>query len=148
MIPRAFVALAATGLVVAATTAASRADSSASAQQLQQGHKVVTVTIVFQCAGTRSVSPWQVRVAQGDEIDWVLDPSSDATEFEIKKKTDPQAWLFLEERPERGRRDRPFRGRQMRGGARGRHPYNIEAQCANPDGTTRTEVIDPDIIVD
>lgn len=144
---RAFAALAASGLLIVTTAAASRPDSSRVARQ-QSAAKVVTVTIVFQCSGTRSVSPWQVRVAQGDEIDWVLDPSSDVTEFEIKKKTEPQSWLFLEERPEKGRKDRAFRGRQMRAAARGTHPYNIEALCPNADGTTRTELIDPDIIVD
>lgn len=144
---RVFAALAGSALLIVATTAASRADAVGVAQQ-QPAAKVVTVTIVFQCAGTRSVSPWQARVAQGDEIDWVLDPTSDVTEFEIKKKTEPQSWLFLEERPEKGRKDRAFRGRQMRAAARGTHPYNIEAQCTNADGTTRTELIDPDIIVD
>ena len=113
-----------------------------------QAARVVTVTIVFQCAGTRSVSPWEVHVDQGDEIDWVLDPSSDVTDFEIKKKRVLQRWLFQNDHPARGRRDDPARGRQMRGGSDGTHAYNIEAPCPGPGGSTRVEVIDPDIIVD
>lgn len=144
---RILAAAAVVGIVGIAT--AVRAESIAGTQGQSRGAgNVVTVTILFQCAGTRSVTPWQVRVAQGDDIDWVLDPASDVTEFEIKKKNAQQHWVFRDERSERGRRDRPFRGRRMRDGARGTHPYNIEAQCPNPDGTTHTAVVDPDIIVD
>lgn len=125
-----------------------RLPESRATQAQGQAPQSVTVTIVFQCAGTRSVTPWNARVAQGGEVEWVLDPSSDVAEFEIKKKRTLQRWLFQNEASHRGRRDQPARGRQMRSGAQGRHAYNIEAQCPGPGGSTRTEVIDPDIIVD
>jgi hypothetical protein len=114
----------------------------------QGGAQTHTVTIVFQCGGTRSVSPWQLRIRQGDNVDWVLDDASDVTEFEIVKKRTLQRWIFDDGRPSRGRRGEPARGRGMRQNARGTHAYNIEAMCPGPGNSMQKAVIDPDIIVD
>jgi hypothetical protein len=126
---------------VGATLPASRPASAASAETL-------TVTIVFQCEGTRSVSPWISRIKQGDQIEWVLDPSSDVTEFEIRKKRALGRWPFQSELPARGRPGTPAVGNNMRLDARGTYAYNIEAMCPGPGGSMRKAVIDPDIIVD
>lgn len=108
----------------------------------------VTVTIVFQCEGTRSVSPWRVRLQQGDEIEWVLDPSSDVPSFEIRKKRALQRWPFGSPHPPRGRPGEPARGTGMRPATSGTYPYDIVAPCPGPGNSTRNAVIDPDIIID
>lgn len=110
--------------------------------------EVHTVTIVFQCNGTRAVTPWQVRIKQGDEVRWVLDPSSDVSDFEIEKKRALQRWVFQNEDRHRGNREGPAHGRAMRERADGVHPYNIVAQCPGPGNSMQRAVIDPDIIVD
>lgn len=127
--------------LLAATRAAPAADES---QGTASTH---TVTIVFQCEGTRSVSPWNVRIKQGDDIEWVLDPASDVPEFEVVKKKALQRWIF-QNGAHRGRPGTPARGSQMRPGSRGTHSYNIEAMCPGPGNSMRKTVIDPDIIVD
>lgn len=108
----------------------------------------VTVTIVFQCNGTRSVSPWRAQLRQDDDIEWVLGPGSDVPSFEIRKKRALQRWPFASEHPARGRAGEPARGTGMRPNANGTYPYDIVAPCPGPGGSTRTEVIDPDIIID
>ncbi len=111
--------------------------------------KTVTVTIVFQCDGTRSVSPWQAHLDQGDDIEWVLDPASDVTEFEIQKKRLIGGWPFRSEHPALGRKGENARGREMREYQQGKkYSYDIVAQCPGPGGSTRREIIDPDIIID
>lgn len=111
--------------------------------------KTVTVTIVFQCDGTRSVSPWQAHLEQGDDIEWVLDPASDVTEFEIQKKRLIGGWPFRSEHPALGRRGENARGREMRENQQGKkYSYDIVAQCPGAGGSTRREIIDPDIIID
>jgi hypothetical protein len=111
--------------------------------------KTVTVTIVFQCDGTRSVSPWQAHLDQGDDIEWVLDPSSDVEEFSIEKKRLIGGWPFRSEHPALGRRGESARGREMRENQSGKtYRYDIVAQCPGPGNSTRREVIDPDIIID
>ncbi len=111
--------------------------------------KTVTVTIVFQCDGTRSVSPWQAHLEQGDDIEWVLDPSSDVDAFEIQKKRLIGGWPFRSEHPALGRKGEKARGREMRDNQQGKtYRYDIVAQCPGPGGSTRREIIDPDIIID
>lgn len=119
------------------------------ADDAPRARKTVTVTIVFQCDGTRSVSPWQARLEQGDDIEWVLDPSSDVTEFDIQKKRLIGGWPFRSEHPALGRRGENARGREMRENQRGKkYSYDIVAQCPGPGNSMRREIIDPDIIID
>ena len=106
------------------------------------------VTILFQCDGTRSVSPWQARLAQGDEIEWVLDPASDVDEFEIQKKRLIGGWPFRSEHPALGNKGERASGREMKENARGTYRYDIVAMCPGPSDSRRKEVIDPDIIID
>lgn len=108
----------------------------------------VTVTVLFTCTGQRAVDPWEVRLAQGDEIDWVLDPRSDVETFEIRKKRALQRWPFDSDHPARGRQGEPARARAMKNSARGRYAYDIIAECPTGTGGTRRVVIDPDIIID
>ncbi|MBX3133573.1 MAG: hypothetical protein KF689_09345 [Gemmatimonadaceae bacterium] len=109
----------------------------------------VTVTVLFQCAGTRSVTPWVTRVKHGDDIDWALDPASDVSEIDIvPKRGGPlYRWPWTGGNM-RGNRERPAQARGMRPNARGEHRYNIYAMCPGPGGSQRREVIDPDIIID
>jgi hypothetical protein len=109
----------------------------------------VSVTVLFQCTGSRAVTPWAVRIKPGDEIDWVLDSASDVTEIEIvPKRGGPlYRWPWTGGNA-RGNRERPAQVRGMRPNARGEHRYNIYAMCPGPGGSQRREVIDPDIIID
>jgi hypothetical protein len=119
------------------------------ADDAPRARKTVTVTIVFQCDGTRSVSPWQAHLEQGDEIEWVLDPSSDVDAFEIQKKRLIGGWPFRSEHPALGRRGENARGREMRENQSGKkYRYDIVAECPGPGNSTRREIIDPDIIID
>ena len=118
------------------------------AESQQSAAQTHTVTILFMCEGTRSVSPWEQHIRQGDDVNWVLDTASDVNEFEIVKKRALQRWIFDNGQPARGRRGDPARGRNMRQNARGTHAYNIEAMCPGPGNSMRKAVIDPDIIVD
>lgn len=107
-----------------------------------------TITIVFQCEGTRSVSPWVSRVKQGDQVEWVLDPSSDVTEIEIHKKRAMGRWPFQSELPARGRPGAPAVGNNMRMDARGSYIYTIEAMCPGAGRSTRKAVLEPELIVE
>lgn len=108
----------------------------------------VTVTIVFQCNGTRSVTPWRAQLRQGDDIEWVLGAGSDVPSFEIRKKRALQRWPFGSDHPARGQPGQPARGTGMRPNANGTYPYDIVAPCPGPGGSTQMAVIDPDIIID
>ncbi len=119
------------------------------ADDAPRARKTVTVTIVFQCDGTRSVSPWQAHLDQDDDIEWVLDPSSDVDAFEIQKKRLIGGWPFRSEHPALGRKGEAARGREMRENQSGKtYRYDIVAQCPGAGGSTRREIIDPDIIID
>lgn len=110
--------------------------------------KTVTVTIVFQCNGLRSVDPWQVRAVEGDTIVWVLDTlRSDVADFSIDRKRALGRFPF-QTRPLRGGRGRPAAGRDMRPNAQGTYPYNIVSECPGPGNSMQRAIIDPDIIID
>lgn len=109
----------------------------------------VTVTVLFQCAGTRAVTPWVTRVKHGDDIDWVLDPASDVTEIDVVPKRGGPLYRWPWTGGDmRGNRERPAQARGMRPNAKGEHRYNIYAMCPGPGNSQRREVIDPDIIID
>lgn len=110
--------------------------------------ETLTITIVFQCEGTRSVSPWVARIKQGDQIEWVLDPSSDVAEIEIHKQRAMGRWPFQSELPAVGRPGAPATGNNMRMDARGTYDYNIEARCPGTSNARRKAVISPEFIVE
>jgi hypothetical protein len=132
-------------LALALVGASSRTSEPAPQQGGAQNHRV---TILYQCNATRTVSPWQVRIKQGDTGEWVLEDASDVTDFEIEKKRALQRWLFDTWHPARGRKGEPARGDQMRATSRGTHASNLEAMCPGPGNSMQKAVIDPDTIVD
>jgi hypothetical protein len=111
---------------------------------------VDTVTVVFQCQGTRSASPWAVTLTSAqDSVVWVIDPASDVEEIEIEPKRNAlglRPWPF--ERGERmAARGRPAVQFAPRSGRR-TYRYNIVAMCPGPGNSLRRTVYDPDIIID
>jgi hypothetical protein len=108
----------------------------------------ITITIVFQCEGTRSVSPWVARIRQGDQVEWVLDPASDVSEISISKQRSMGRWPFQSELPAVGRVGAPAPGNNMRMDAVGAYGYNIEAMCPGQGRSMRKAVITPEIIVE
>lgn len=108
----------------------------------------LTVEVVFNCTGLRSVDPWLVDAVQGDTIQWVLDSArSDVSEIRIDSKERRGRFPFPN-RPLRGRKGQPAAGRNMNPGAKGNYQYNIAATCPGVDGDSVNSVIDPDIIID
>jgi hypothetical protein len=106
------------------------------------------VTILFMCNGARSVDPWEARIRSGRDVEWVLDPASDATDFRIRRKKDADPWPFDGAAPHNGRKGAPARGKGRARTPRGRYSYDIEASCRTPAGGVEWKKIDPDIIVD
>jgi hypothetical protein len=111
---------------------------------------VDTVTVLFQCQGTRSASPWAVTLTSPeDSVVWVIDPASDVEEIEIEPKRNAlglRPWPF--ERGERlAARGRPAVQFAPRSGRR-TYRYNIVAMCPGPGNSMRRTVYDPDIIID
>lgn len=113
-----------------------------------QAQATVTVTVLFMCEGERSVDPWEVHVRSGRDVDWVLDPKSDATDFRIRRKRATGAWPFEGTEPTAGRRGARARAKGRANTPKGRYSYDIEASCPAPDGKMQWKRIDPDIIVD
>lgn len=125
---------------IGATTPVSRPAATGAAE-------TITITIVFQCEGTRSVSPWVARIKQGDQVEWVLDPASDVSAIEISKQRAMGRWPFQSELPAVARPGAPATGNNMRMDARGTYGYNIEAMCPGQD-RSRKAVITPEFIVE
>jgi len=111
---------------------------------------VDTVTVLFQCEGTRRVEPWAVTLTSPqDSVVWVLDPNSDITEVEIEPKRNNfglRPWPFQGGQPMVGR-GRPGVQFAPRAGRR-TYSYNVVAMCPGPGNSLRRTVYDPDIIID
>jgi hypothetical protein len=105
------------------------------------GRDEVTITVLFMCEGRRSVDPWEAHADPGDDIDWVLDPASDAERIRIRPKR-AEGWPLGGGNPEGGKGARA-RGKVKGDAAKGRSSYDIEARCGN-----EWKRIDPDIIID
>ncbi len=109
----------------------------------------VTVSVDVRCPGNRvefSVDPWQARLQQGDEIEWVLAESAGSDSIWLAPKRG-RPWPFVGAAP-RGDRRNPARGRDMRPNQGGRHPYDITLVCQEGDSGPYTVVIDPDMIIE
>lgn len=112
---------------------------------------VVQVVVSARCLGPSdtevTVRPWNVRLAQGDEVEWVLagDANSDNVTITPKRTSD---WPFANRNPIAGTKRAAARARGMRRNARGVYKYNIELVCQSGDNAPDRIVIDPDIIVD
>lgn len=88
------------------------------------------------------VTPAQVRIAEGDSVEWRMTGQVTSDSIEISLKDPQQVW--------------PFAGAPSRGGSsaranaartKGTYGYNVTLQCRVPGGGTREVVIDPDIII-
>lgn len=104
------------------------------------------VTIGASCNGTRVtvwVDPWTAAIAEGDDVEWVMDQSSMAPSFSVRPKSG-RPWPFVG-RPPSGSKDNP--GRSGAANQRGRHQYDILMSCVQPDGTSIPVVLDPEIII-
>lgn len=117
---------------------------------LLQLSKTDTVRVLFQCSGTRSVTPWQVTLSSpADSVVWLLDEASDVDSIEIRAKRNGiglRPWPFRQGRPE-GTKGRPAVQTDARDGKR-TYPYEITAMCPGPGNSWRRAIIDPDIIID
>jgi hypothetical protein len=111
----------------------------------------VTVTVNARCAGPKqteiTVSPWNVRMAQGDQINWVIANNANSDNITIEPK-DRTRWPFTNQPPYAGTKANPARGTGMRPNARGTYKYNISLICQQGSNAPDTVVVDPDIIVD
>jgi plastocyanin len=107
------------------------------------------VTIDARCTGGDNTSitlrPWNLKVRQGDTVNWVLNANANSNDVTITAKR--EAWPFAEAPPYKGAKGKPARSGAMRPNARGRYSYNVSLICTN-GARSDTVLIDPDIIVD
>jgi len=96
--------------------------------------------------GAHSVTPDTVTIAQGDDLDWELDASSNAIDLTIVPKH-PGHWPYAHDAHFKGGKGADHKahanGSSMNHGAAGTYPYSIQLTC--PGGSSVT--IDPTIIV-
>ena len=89
------------------------------------------------------VDPWTASIAEGDDVEWVMDQSSMAQSFSVRPKTG-RPWPFVGGPPSGSK------GNPARSGAanqRGRHQYDILMNCVRSDGSSIPVVLDPEIII-
>ena len=112
------------------------------------------VTVHAMCAdgqlGEHSVTPEDVSVAQGEDVDWELDGASDATEINVRPKH-PGHWPYAGDEHFKGGKGNGHRakgnGKNMKANAKGSYPYNIALTCPDGQGGSTTVTIDPNIII-
>lgn len=111
----------------------------------------VNVSVNARCAGRNNteitVSPWNVRIRQGDQLSWVINANANTSAITITQK-DGGAWPFAAEPPYRGTKATPARATRMRANARGTYKYNIQLICQSGSNPPDTVLVDPDVIVD
>ncbi len=107
------------------------------------------VTIDARCSGGDNTSitlrPWNLKLRQGDVVNWVLNANANSDEVTITPKRD--AWPFVGAPPYKGVKRNPAQSGAMRPNSRGRYSYNVSLICTN-GLSSDTVMIDPDIIVD
>jgi len=107
-----------------------------------------SIAVDARCAGARStavtVRPWNLQVAQGDDVQWQINASANTDEITITPKA---AWPFDNNRAQ-GTKATPASASRMRPAARGRYSYSIRLVCQAGNSPPDTVVIDPDVIVD
>jgi hypothetical protein len=106
------------------------------------------VTVDAKCASPRNtqvtVTPWNITLAQGDDVQWNIDNGANTGEITIAPKA---AWPFATNQGN-GTKGSPARGSAMRANARGRYSYTITLICQAGNSTPDTVRIDPDVIVE
>jgi plastocyanin len=111
----------------------------------------VQVTVNARCAGPNSteitVRPWNVRLQQGDEVEWVLSANANTNALTITPKASSD-WPFAARGPYASTRGNSARANGMRANGRGSYKYDISLICQAGNSAPDTVVVDPDIIVD
>lgn len=99
-------------------------------------HESPVVTIHAMCEdghlGDHSVTPEDVTVAQGEDLDWDLNNASTATDMTVQPKHAGHWPWENDERFKGGKgKSHPAKanGKNMKKDAKGTYPYNIELTC-------------------
>jgi hypothetical protein len=112
---------------------------------------VVQVTVNARCAGPNNtevtVRPWNVRLRQGDQLEWVIAANANSNDITITPKSS-SGWPFASREPINGTKGRPARANGMRANGRGTYKYNIALVCQSGQNPPDSVIIDPDVIVD
>ncbi len=110
----------------------------------------VQVTVSARCAGPNSteitVSPWNVRVQQGDEIEWIIAANANSDNITVRPKA-TSGWPFASRGPFNATKGQPARANGMRPNGRGSYKYDIELVCQAGNNPPDSVVVDPDVIV-
>lgn len=103
----------------------------------------VAVVQVHCPSGNRDafVTPNQVKISVGDDIEWRMGGQVVTESIQISLKDPDQAWPF-DGSPSRGGKSARARGAHTPG----TYAYNVTVVCQTPDGPQEV-VIDPDIII-
>ena len=117
-------------------------------------HESPVVSIHAMCEdghlGDHSVTPEDVTVGQGEDLDWDLDDASTATDMTIEPKHAGH-WPWAKDEHFKGGKGHAHRakanGKNMNKDAKGTYPYNIELTCPDGKGGTTQVTIDPSIII-
>jgi len=96
-------------------------------------------------AGTNAafVSPPQVRINVGDNVEWRMDGTVQSDSIIIQLKNADQAWPFAGAAPRSAQSARANNARN-----RGTYAYNVTLYCRGANESLQRVVIDPDIIID
>lgn len=109
-----------------------------------------SVNVDARCTGGQNtqvtVSPWNLRINQGDDVQWTLNASANTTSITITPKN-TATWPFATNRGQ-GTKTTPAASSGMRAGASGRHAYSIQLVCQVGNNPPDSVLIDPDVIVD
>lgn len=127
-------------------------DSAAAAKEAAPAApKTVTVSMTLQCGDSAfvKVSPWAARLSKKnkDDIDFVLDPSSNVDDIDISLKSGNEKWPLADRPPYKVKKGSNGKKGLAASAETGKYAYNIVASCT-VDGKPRKLVIDPDIFVD
>jgi hypothetical protein len=110
----------------------------------------VQVTVNARCAGPNStevtVSPWNVRLQQDDEIEWVIAANANSNNITLTPK-ETSGWPFASRGPFLAAKGQPARANGMRPNSRGNYKYNIQLVCQSGSNPPDSVIIDPDVIV-
>lgn len=113
--------------------------------------RTITVTMTLQCGDSTFVNvvPWTARLSKRnkDDIDFVLDSSSNVDDVDVSLKTASEKWPLADRPPYKFKKGRGIRKGLAASADTGKYAYNIVASCT-VGGKSRKLVIDPDIFVD
>lgn len=110
----------------------------------------VQVTVSARCAGPNSteitVSPWNVRLQQDDEVEWIIAANANSNNITVTPKA-TSGWPFASRGPFIAGKGQPARANGMRPNGRGSYKYDIQLVCQSGNNPPDSVVVDPDVIV-